>query len=95
MPRENYYYRNQVAFVIFCFGMVILALGFVGVLLIDNKRATLANREVGKINQYYNRVTVCLASVSPVQRTPDYVKSCYATAEKQTGITAERYGDGR
>lgn len=95
MPIETYRrMKRELAFITFCFGMVILTLVLVGLMLMDNKNATLKNREVGKINQLYTRVTACLASVTPIQRTAPYVKSCYDRAEAETGVKATRYGDG-
>lgn len=65
------------------------------ILILGNQQATLTNREVGKVNQTYNRVVACLASVSPTRRTPEYTKQCYDLAEKASGVRVERYGDGR
>lgn len=94
MPIETYRkLKRELAFIVFCFGMVILALGLVAYLFVDSKNATLANREIGKTNQYYTRVVACLASVNPTKRTPEYVKFCYGEAERATGISAEKYGD--
>lgn len=50
---------------------------------------------IGLENQAYNHTMVCIASVSPTQRTPDYVKSCYEKAEKHTGHKMVRYGHGQ
>lgn len=62
---------------------------------VSNKHATEKNRAVGLQNNTYLRVMTCIASVSPTQRTPAYVKSCYDAAEQQTGVTVTRFGDGR
>ncbi len=44
---------------------------------------------VGKQN-----IGLCIFSVSPTRRTPAYVKSCYDSVEKQSGIKVDRFGDG-
>jgi uncharacterized membrane protein YwzB len=53
------------------------------------------NQETNLINQVYQRAELCIISVSPTVRTPEYVKSCYLLAEKQVGKTIDHYGDGR
>lgn len=50
--------------------------------------AALGNRARGDIN-------LCIISVSPTVRTPDYVKSCYDLVEKKHDIKVERFGDGQ
>lgn len=86
---------NQIIYVVFCFLMVLATLSLVAYMQFRGIQETQKNREVGKVNQYYNRVVACLASETPIKRTAEYVKYCYAQAEKATGITGERYGDGR
>lgn len=39
-------------------------------------------------------IGLCIFSVSPTRRTPEYVKSCYDLIEKQSGIKVQRFGDG-
>lgn len=56
---------------------------------------TQKNRDVGRTNQFYNRVVACLASESPAKRTPEYTKYCYDTVEQQTGVKADRYGTAK
>lgn len=58
----------------------------------DNINSSLS--KLGTINQAYDRVQVCVISVNPNLRTPEYVKSCYDLVEKQLGVKIERYGDG-
>ena len=47
-----------------------------------------------KANRARLDVGLCISSVSPIVRTPKYVKSCYDQIEKQYNITVERFGDG-
>lgn len=94
MPYHDKTFRTQIMFFLFCVGMVLTAFIGVAVLVLNSQEETLKNREVGKTNQYYNRVVACLASVSPTKRTADYVKFCYSEAERDTGIYSKRYGDG-
>ena len=49
--------------------------------------AALANKARGDI-------ILCIISVSPTERTPVYVKSCYDRVEKAHQIKVERFGDG-
>lgn len=39
-------------------------------------------------------VGLCIFSVNPTRRTPEYVMSCYDEVEKKLGVKVERYGDG-
>lgn len=77
--------------------MLAIGLGVFLVLLgnMANKAATEKNRGVGLSNNTYLRIMTCIASVSPTKRTPEYTKSCYETAEGQTGVHVTRFGDGR
>lgn len=95
MVDQQRHLRETILFLACTFATVILSVGLVSWLLIGNRNETLKNREVGKTNQLYTRVVACLASVTPIERTPDYVKKCYDRAEESVGIQAERYGDGR
>ncbi len=52
-------------------------------------------RSIGKSNNSYLRTMVCIASETPTQRTPEYVKSCYDMAEKANNNHIERYGSGK
>lgn len=56
---------------------------------------TLGNRNIGKVNQTYNRATNCFAATSPAKRTPEHVKECYDKAELATGTKVDRYGDAK
>lgn len=47
-----------------------------------------------KANRARLDVGLCIFSVSPTRRTPEYVKSCYDQIEKEQGIKVERFGDG-
>ncbi len=47
-----------------------------------------------KTNRAKLDVGLCIFSVSPTRRTPEYVKSCYDQIEKETGIKVQRFGDG-
>ena len=53
------------------------------------------NHKTGVSNNTYLRLNACIVSVPPQRRTPEYVKSCYDIAEKDTGATIDRYGDGK
>lgn len=64
----------------------------------DNKENIMIHgREVAD-NSLRNRarsdIGLCIFSVSPTRRTPEYVKSCYDRIEKQSGIKVQRFGDG-
>lgn len=61
----------------------------------DQRRAVDRNYRTGLVNQTYLRSIDCKSSVSPTQRTPEYVKECYNQAEKATSVTVERYGHGK
>lgn len=50
--------------------------------------------ERANINRAKLDIGLCIFSVSPIRRTPDYVKSCYDEIEKESGIKVERFGDG-
>lgn len=56
---------------------------------------TFTNRELTRSNNTYIKTMVCIASVNPTQRTPEYVKSCYQQAEAENGNTITHFGDGR
>jgi hypothetical protein len=77
------------------FVFVLLGIFLVLASTMSNRHATDKNRAVGLQNNTYLRIMTCIASVSPTQRTPAYTKSCYETAESQTGVQVTRYGDGR
>lgn len=62
---------------------------------VRNREATERNRQLGLVNQAYNRASNCFAATSPTKRTPDHVKECYRLAEEATGVKIERYGDGK
>lgn len=53
------------------------------------------NHKTGMQNNTYLRLNACIVSVPPQRRTPAYVKSCYDTATKDTGVHIDRYGDGK
>lgn len=93
-------YRESVPVVLFitAISMVLGAFAISIALQINNRHELLVNRQNGLINQYYNRATNCFAATSPTKRTPEYVKECYAQAEKASGVDPniiERYGDGK
>lgn len=50
--------------------------------------------DVASANRVRLDVGLCIFSVSPTRRTPEYVKSCYDFIEKQSGIKVQRFGDG-
>jgi hypothetical protein len=56
---------------------------------------TLGNREVTRVNQTYNRATVCFLAVPPMERTEDYIEHCYEQAESATGKTIERFREAK
>lgn len=39
-------------------------------------------------------IGLCIFSVSPTRRTPEYVKSCYDRVEAMFKVKVTRYGDG-
>lgn len=40
-------------------------------------------------------VDLCIVSVPPQTRTPEYVKACYDDAEKDSGVKIRRFGYGQ
>jgi hypothetical protein len=50
--------------------------------------------EVGRENQTRLNVDLCIVSVPPQTRTPEYVHACYDDAEKLSGVKIKRYGYG-
>lgn len=52
-------------------------------------------KEAAGKNRARADVGLCIFSVSPTIRTPDYVKSCYDQIEKESGIKVQRFGDGK
>jgi hypothetical protein len=86
--------RTPVLLYTFATAMILSAFGIVLGMQVSLHSDILTNRKTGLVNQTYNRVVACLASTSPTQRTPAYVKSCYSKAEAATGVTVEHYGDG-
>jgi hypothetical protein len=89
MSARNKTLRSAATLVLIVIGV---ALVFGGNLA--NKAATEKNRGIGLQNNTYNRIMVCIASVTPAERTPAYVKQCYDEAEKQTGVKVTRFGHG-
>lgn len=61
----------------------------------SNRNATDRNYKLGIQNNTYLRTMVCISSVSPTKRTPDYVKLCYAQAEEHNRTSVEHFGDGK
>jgi hypothetical protein len=53
------------------------------------------NAKVSKDNNTYLRLNACIVSVPPQRRTPEYVKSCYVSADQSNGTSVQRYGDGK
>lgn len=51
--------------------------------------------EVGRENQIRLDVDLCIVSVPPQTRTPQYVKACYDDAEKLGGVKIQRFGYGQ
>ena len=45
-------------------------------------------------NNTYLHTIACISSVSPTERTPQYVRSCYDMAEKGSG-KIKRFGDAQ
>lgn len=60
-----------------------------------NSDASKQIAERATINQAKLDIGLCIISVSPTVRTPEYVKNCYETVEKSSGLKLERFGDGR
>jgi hypothetical protein len=72
----------------------------IGVLLVmlsltANRRTTLRSQDITIENNTYNRIMTCIASVTPTERTADYVKFCYEEAEKHNDVTVTRFGNGK
>jgi len=63
------------------------------VFMFAERSAVDRNYQNGLINQTYNRATNCFAATTPTQRTAEYVKHCYDSAEAATGKQIDRYGD--
>lgn len=61
----------------------------------SNNSKTDRNYDLGRENNTYLRTMVCISSVSPTKRTPDYVKLCYLLAEKHNNTVVEHFGDGK
>ncbi len=78
--------------VIGTFLFIILFFGWLLQTLLFNTKTT---ADIANENNAYTRIVACFASTSPTNRTPEYVKACYAEAEQHTGITVKRFGDGR
>lgn len=74
--------------------MLVFTLFFIVIQGNNNQDRTDRNFTLGKENNTYLRTMVCIASVSPTKRTPDYVKLCYLEAEKHNDTQVERFGDG-
>lgn len=61
----------------------------------NNTAAEVQLKLAASINRAKLDTGLCIFSVSPTKRTPEYVKSCYDLIEKQTGIKdLQRFGDG-
>lgn len=73
----------------FVFYMILLITVFIVVFFIV--RLTI----LGKENNSYMRSMNCIASVSPTERTPEYVQECYSKAEQANKVKLERYGNGK
>lgn len=60
-----------------------------------NTKAALAEVDKrAKANQARNDIELCIVSVSPTIRTPEYVSGCYDQIEKQLDLKVQRFGDG-
>ena len=79
----------------YLFALIYLALAIVCAGLAVIFWTQMGNRQVGLKNQTYQAASLCLFSVPYSQRTPDYIKGCYAQAERMTGQTIERFGDAK
>lgn len=76
--------------------LLILASFLLLISMLSTLRAqTDRNYATGRSNNTYLRTMVCISSVSPTKRTPDYVKSCYNSAEQSNHVLIEHYGDGK
>lgn len=56
-----------------------------------------ANAEIisrANINRAKLDIGLCIISVSPTLRTPEYVKGCYDKIEKSSELKIDRFGDG-
>lgn len=80
--------RSDLILMIFMFAL----LDF-GMAIIFNTQ--IGNRKIGQENRTYLHANACVISVSPTTRTPQYVKACYDQAEKETGVSVERYGNAK
>lgn len=59
-----------------------------------NSEASKQLSERAGINQAKLDIGLCIISVSPTVRTPEYVKGCYDRVEKSSGLKLDRFGDG-
>jgi ABC-type lipoprotein release transport system permease subunit len=52
------------------------------------------NRQIGRENNTYLQTMVCIASVTPTERTASYVQGCYDKAEDANGNNITHFGNG-
>lgn len=57
------------------------------------KHSTQIQDAVGE-SQARQEIGLCIFSVSPIRRTPEYVKSCYDQIEEKYHVKIQRFGDG-
>lgn len=60
-----------------------------------NKTAEEQNKNYSFASRAMLDVGLCIVSVPPTTRTPEYVKGCYDQIEKQYNIKLQRFGDGQ
>lgn len=87
--------NNNVLLAAIPFLVVLAGIFIIYTAVISNTNDQTNNHGTGIENNTYLRVMTCIASVNPTKRTPDYVKLCYAEAEKHNGIEVTRFGDGK
>lgn len=82
------------------FGLVILSLlvllNVFAVFQISNRARTASSQlhAVSNANKARLDINLCIVSVPPQTRTPDYVRHCYDTVDKLDNVKVTRYGYG-
>lgn len=60
-----------------------------------NKEGSAQLNTAAAANRTRLDVDLCIVSVPPQTRTPEYVKACYDDAEKANGVKIKRFGYGQ
>lgn len=80
-PKE---YNSTLTLIIICFS--VLALGLAVIF-----GTQVMNRQLGKQNQAYQRLNLCIFSYPPASRTSVQIQECYTLVQKETGINLVKY----